>query len=63
MPYYRCASCRLTVYSGAGYSAARDCPNCGTALRDGARLLIPQSQRRELRLVAREPRAGSAAGR
>jgi hypothetical protein len=63
MPYYRCASCRLTVYSGAGYSTARDCPNCGTELGDGARLLLPREQRRKLRLVPLESRAGAGARR
>jgi hypothetical protein len=63
MPYYRCTSCRLTVYSGAAYSTARDCPNCGAELRDAARMLLPQEQRRKLRLVAREPQAGLGARR
>ena len=38
MPYLDCPSCRLTVYSAAGYSSQDECPRCGSVLGKPARL-------------------------
>jgi anti-sigma regulatory factor (Ser/Thr protein kinase) len=64
MPYYRCAACDLTVYSGAGYSTARTCPNCGTDLGAAQRVFVTNARRRDLhRQMVREPQAAMAARR
>jgi anti-sigma regulatory factor (Ser/Thr protein kinase) len=65
MPYYRCGSCELTVYSGAGHSTARVCPNCGADLGGAPRRMLPaEPRRREVRRhLVREPQAGGAARR
>lgn len=64
MPYYRCGSCQLTGYSGAGHSTARICPNCGADLSGAPQLLVLESGRREVRRrVLRDPQAGETARR
>jgi len=61
MPYYRCPDCDLTVYSGAGHSSARVCPDCGADLHAASRLFVSQVRRRELhRQMVREPQAAPA---
>lgn len=32
MPYFRCGSCGVTLYSAAAYSTSRVCPNCSAGL-------------------------------
>ena len=62
MPYYRCADCDLTVYSGAGYSNSRVCPECGADLGTAPRVFVGERRHRELhRQMAREPQAAGAA--
>ena len=62
MPYYRCAACDLTVYSGVGHSTARTCAECGTELDPAWRVFVGALSRRELhRQMVREPQAAAAA--
>jgi anti-sigma regulatory factor (Ser/Thr protein kinase) len=62
MPYYRCASCGVTAYSGAGHSTAPACPNCGADLRPELRRFVHALRGRGFRRhLVREPRAAGAA--
>jgi anti-sigma regulatory factor (Ser/Thr protein kinase) len=64
MPYYRCAACDLTVYSGSGYSNSRVCPECDAPLDRASRVHFIAAPSRELqRQMVREPEAPAAARR
>ena len=53
MPYYRCAECDLTVYSAAGHSRRRECPDCRADLHAAKPVFIddarPSDGRRQVR--------------
>jgi anti-sigma regulatory factor (Ser/Thr protein kinase) len=62
MPYYRCASCGIAAYSGAGYSSAPACPACGANLTPELRLFLHTHGGCQFsRHLVREPQAAGAA--
>jgi len=64
VPYYRCASCGITAYGGAGYANARVCPNCDAVLDEASQLLIAAQVPHEIhRRMLRRPRAAAMARR
>ena len=64
VPYYRCPSCDLTVYSAARHASGPVCPDCGSDLHAAARVFVNEAPPPGVHLqVARGPRAARTARR